>query len=221
VYLNTRVQEERDKNMRVSLLNLTRLLGVLVLSSHAFAQSSKAVRLVPLKARVETTSGNAVTVSTYVRDAQGRSRLDAGHFVTINDPIAGEGFQVDMRGRTARRYLIPRQGSRRFAGHKPGGGIGLDLGLLIIEGCEARGVEHKLTLPVSAGSSAPKQVQQIVQVWSCKELALPLLVETRDEFNGLMRYRYFEIQKPFYPDPDVFRVPAGFNVTGDLTVSTQ
>ncbi len=53
-------------------------------------------------------------------------------------------------------------------------------------------------------------------MWSCKELALPLLVEISDPVNGRTRHRYFEVHKSVAIAPELFKVPEGFGQIGEL-----
>src|SRR5689334_2111952 len=159
----------------------------------------------PLRARVviENTNPNepATTESgQFYRDSQGRTRLEVGDHIIINDPVAHTRYVIDTTERVAHKMPMPPGGPRgrgpgdemmpppppppadangvaprrRMPPPRPDGPPSerTDLGTRQIEGLTAHGWEMTRTLlpPPDSGTG---NITETTQTWVAEELRLP------------------------------------------------
>ena len=161
------------------------------------------------------------TTASLWRDGEGRTRREMDGRVLIDDPVAGTGFVLDPETKTAmQRPSFPGHrppdgggGARHDKGDKeepPGGKASQPLGTRTIEGLEATGTRHTLTIPAGEiGNEKPIEV--VSERWYSPELQAVVLSTHRDPRTGQDTHRLTGITRG-EPDKSLFEVPEGFTV---------
>jgi len=197
------------------------ILQALVLSS-ALCQDKKPLAVSVQATVVDTfkrtlSDGNVVTNEVrgvYWRDSAGRTRMERGSLVIIQDPAARKIATLDLQQKTAHRSTEQAAGqpaTMPSMSQAMGGGPSQDLGTRTIEGMEARGSKITVVVPAGAiGNLHP--IQQVSEVWLANGLALPLLLKTTDALNGEHVQSLHSIVTGLETDPGLFQIPSDFKV---------
>ncbi len=153
----------------------------------------------------------------YYRDEYGRSRLEQGGTITINDPVNRVTITLDLTQRIARKVEHPAPAQTRTPSSSvPSQGSGAktttELGTQKIDGIEVVGQRFVNMVPVTMFTGSGKPIEQTTEVWVSIELQLPILVTVSDAVSGKTTVRYKNIQRDVEMDPQLFDVPAGFQV---------
>lgn len=164
------------------------------------------------------------TVSIY-RDTEGRTRReqtmdaigpfsvagDAPRIVSINDPVAGSNYFLDVRNKTARK--MPGRRGPPMSHHQPPGSSESkteSLGKQTIEGVEAEGTRSTVTIP--AGQIGNDRAIEIVsERWYSVELQAVVLSKHKDPRMGETVYRLTNINRS-EPSRSLFEVPTDYKV---------
>jgi hypothetical protein len=156
------------------------------------------------------------------RDSQGRTSYTDGTIVTINDPVARQTIVLDnstltytvnawpaagSSGPTSIPYSVTQQNNMSQSS---------DLGTKNISGWPSQGMSFTVTTPANSplGNSAP--MQQQVEVWGSKDVALPMYVEVTDPNTGTTTEQFSSVTLAD-PSPQKFGVPPGFKPDPSLS----
>ncbi len=201
---------------------MLKLSRTLCLSALAAMAQSKTPTVPPLTATVEDTfvrtlaNGNSVTKTVtgqFYRDAQGRTRIERGQLVTLQDPTTGTTVVIDLSSNAARRFTAPHPVSATpsmstVAGRPPH----QDLGTQVISGVPVKGVQSVVTLPPGAiGNLGP--ITETSEVWYSGSLALAVETKSTDLLNGEHTELFTNIVSGASVDPALFSVPGGVQIT--------
>lgn len=210
------------------------LFTMLVSASAVVAQTPKTVPSVSADIEVvnQTTlsDGNQLQktqTQRFYRDTLGRTRLENGETVTINDVVAHQIIQLDLMNHTAQRFLVPtpqtpaglgavalRQSPRPTI--NPDGvqrQPGVPLGTRNINGFDTEGKEVTSTIPANSSLGNKLPIQRTTRVWQSTALHVPLLVEIQDPLHGHITMQYKNLVAGALLDPILFEIPKDFTVT--------
>lgn len=162
----------------------------------------------------------------FYRDVHGRTRLENGDMVTINDVVAHEVLLLNLAHHTVQRFATPRvsASSGTGAGKSEGNQTvnmraddnrppsGSSLGVRNINGFATEGKEVISTIPANSRLGNKRAIQRTTRVWQSVTLRLPLLVEIQDALHGQITMQYKNVQVGLLLDPILFQVPNGFTV---------
>jgi hypothetical protein len=212
-------------------------LGVLtaLLASGAamWAQTPKPVP--PVSADIEVVTlttlsdGNQLqktATQRFYRDSQGRTRLENGDTVTINDVVAHQILLLNLRNHTAQRLTAPqpaavaspRAGSLALnpattaKAMEPQSPPGISLGARNVNGFDTEGKEVTSTIPANSKLGNKLPIQRTTRIWQSPTLHLPILVEIQDAFHGNITMQYKNLQAGVLLDPILFQAPPEFTV---------
>lgn len=215
--------------MKINKNQIATLLTALMAVGEARAQ----LQLSPVMADVETTEhrqlsdGNSLdrtNTGRHFRDRQGRTRLESGTTVAINDPVAHIAYLLDTKTNVARRFTLTspnRTGPSRIDGSASHTSPPTtNLGTSVIDGFDVIGQQTLITIPAGSALGNKDPIHQTVQVWSSQALRLPILTISTDPVNGVNTQRYKNIRQDQDPDPALFQVPPGWQVV-DSNFSTR
>jgi hypothetical protein len=174
---------------------------------------------VPLTAdkqvRYTTVDGaKGTAASRFYRDSQGRTRVEAGPLVTIEDPATRTVVNLDTKNRTYERTSAQRSAAPA-APQEPGVTIGKDrlssarrsLGTATMSGVLVEGSAYTVTTP--AYKSKPAERQEVT-AWVSKEIRLPVQTRVVDADGKAYVETYTNISAGVEPSADLFAVPAGY-----------
>lgn len=177
-----------------------------------------------------------VTARLY-RDKDGRARRDTQvaalgpwqadasgpmELSFLHDPVAGVGYTLNARSRTAQRYQLRSDaragGSEWLASERerprekrPYEISRESLGKRVMEGVEAEGVRTRMVIPAgAAGNERPIEVTS--ERWYSPELQMTLLFRHSDPRFGETLYRVVTLRRE-EPPVSLFAVPADYTVT--------
>ncbi len=216
-----------------------RVLFVLLASSAAMtAQAPKTIAPVSADIEVNTVTtlrdGNQLqktATQRFYRDSQGRTRLENGDMVTINDVVAHQILLLNLKNHTAQRIVAPQSpavASPRVGtlGRSPDMTAkppqtqtppGASLGERNIDGFAAEGREVTSTIPAHSNLGNTLPIQRTTRIWKSSALGLPLMVEIEDTLHGHITMRYKNLQAGLLLDPILFQAPPGFTVIDRAT----
>jgi hypothetical protein len=190
--------------------------------------------------RVETLSdGNTIqqTVTGKIaRDSQGRTyKLETSTGgplgqtgpttrISIFDPVAGYGYELNPTTKTATRRAIHVPGANGFArgsgkqggpkweghGHEPSA-VKAELGTSTINGVAAQGTMTTRTIPAGVVGNA-NPIISTTETWYSAELQTVVASKHSDPRAGLMNYSLTNIERS-EPSAALFQVPAGYTLT--------
>jgi hypothetical protein len=192
-----------------------------------WTQSQARPALVSLRAEMEMTvvttlsDGNKLERSTsamFFRDERGRTRIEQGDTVTINDPVSHFIYVLDLRDKTARRFFFKSDAKRvetdkessRLVSNENGQN---KLGTKSIDGMVAIGEEHVSVTPANSRLGNKQPITKITRIWHSEELQLPILTSIEDPLSGTFTAHYKNIQKHLALDPSLFVIPPDFEVS--------
>ncbi len=143
----------------------------------------------------------------------------------LHDPVAGAGYTLNARSRTAYRYRLrrsePGTGARapdwvpserdRAKEKRPYEISRESLGKRTIEGVEAEGVRTRMVIPAgAAGNERPIEVTS--ERWYSPELQITLMFRHSDPRFGETLYRVVALRRED-PPAALFAVPADYTIT--------
>jgi len=169
--------------------------------------------------RTVQSSGGGVTKNSgvFYRDAQGRTRLELGKQVYIQDPSSGVSGVLDLETKVAhlrKLAALPKSPGSVPQSH---GAVFLDarsdLGSRVIDGNAVTGERHLVRLPPDFPSST-QPVTITTETWQAFELRLAVLVKTTDSRYGETTTAYRDIVLNAPVDPKLFEIPTGFQIEG-------
>ncbi|MFL6213539.1 MAG: hypothetical protein ACJ74J_06545 [Blastocatellia bacterium] len=201
----------------------------------------------PLRAKIviENTNPNeAATTESgqFYRDSQGRTRLEVGGHIIINDPVARARYVLDTEQRVAHKMPMPSGGPReRGPGDgmmpppppPPPGANGTAPDRLMPPpppprpdgpppqrtDLGTRQIEGltahgwEITRPLPPlPDGESHNVAETTQTWVAEELKLPLLIETVVSDGHRHTRRFTEIQRNAAVDASLFAVPADYQI---------
>lgn len=171
------------------------------------------------------------------RDKEGRARRDTQvaalgpwqaeasgpmELSFLHDPVAGVGYTLNARSRTAQRYQL-RSGAgagvsellatdrERSKEGRPYEISRESLGKRMIEGVEAEGVRTRMVIPAgAAGNERPIEVTS--ERWYSPELQVTLMFRHSDPRFGETLYRVVTLRRE-EPPASLFNVPGDYTVT--------
>jgi hypothetical protein len=157
--------------------------------------------------------GNVITKQTtgrYYRDTVGRTRIERGHIVTINNPTDRTIVVIDTISGTAKRFRRPDQPPSSSVAQSMSETTKRktyrDLGTQVIEGVVTRGAEFSVVIPPGAvGNLGP--LTQTSEVWRSEELGIAVKTVSNDPLNGERVQMYKNIVKGADIDSSLFVVP--------------
>ena len=188
---------------------------------------------------------NRKNSGNFARDSQGRTRRDmtfpgislmagagqlsdAPHVVTINDPVAGAQYILEVDRKIARKMQFDEGGGKRERSARIGPGPG-DLGPVItleaqtevratteslgtqtINGVLADGTRTTRTIPAGAIGNA-KPIVITVERWYSPDLQTVVMMKRNDPRMGETTFQLTNIQRQ-EPDASLFQIPADYTV---------
>lgn len=219
------------------------ILCAVLASAMLAAQTTKTAPTVRADIEVATVTtlsdGNQLQKSAteqFYRDSQGRTRLENGNMITINDPVAHQVLVVDMVNRTVQKIVSPpapvtagptaealarspemiaKPAQNQAQQPQPG----TNLGVKNIDGFDAEGKETVSTIPANSNLGNKLPIQRTTRIWKSPTLNLPILVEIDDPVHGHITMKYKNLQAGVLLDPILFEAPAGFTVIDRKAVS--
>lgn len=217
------------------------LLALLVSGAAMTAQTSKTVP--PVSADIEVVTlttlsdGNQLqktATQRFYRDSQGRTRLENGDTVTINDVVAHQILLLNLRNHTAQRLMAPQaaaaenlragamgrgpaMNARALENQTP---RGVSLGARNINGFDVEGKEVTSTIPANSNLGNKLPIQRTTRIWQSPTLHLPILVEIQDALHGNITMQYKNLQAGVLLDPILFQAPPEFTLI-DRAVSAR
>jgi hypothetical protein len=169
--------------------------------------------------------GPVVSRSTakFMRDESGRTRLEMGNSVTINDAVAGMTLSLVLSEKRADRFQAKRPDGnvRRDSVQRRSPEVKvreMSLGVKTIEGLECLGTRIEEIIPAGSALGNERELQKITEVWSSRSISLPVLVKIQDALAGTLTSRYTNIRTDVVLDQKLFQVPEGFEIS-DASVS--
>jgi len=163
-------------------------------------------------------NGNVITkriTGLFYRDSHGRTRIDRGDLVIIQDPTTQTNIVINMKTKLARRLVSSSSNA------KPASAPTIlsikknspykDLGSRIMDGIAAKGIEYSLTVPSGAvGNRDP--IRQITEVWYSEHIALSLMTKASNPLDGDHLQTYHDIVQGATVDPGLFKIPTDVRV---------
>jgi hypothetical protein len=188
------------------------------------------------KARPDGSRDVAVVTGRYFRDALGRTRLEQGNSVSIDDPFSGTHIVLDTAAKTAAISTLRGPASApanplppaatvpgapaRASAPKPPYTPPRALGSQVVEGLDAKGFQAEIVIPPGApgGTAIPKRV--VSQMWQAETLGVPILIRTTESFITPTGDRFSRETSTQHKDfvvnaavaVDLFSVPDGYQV---------
>jgi hypothetical protein len=188
------------------------------------------------------------TTASVARDSEGRTRTErslpaigplAGSGSTpkavfINDPVAGVGYMLDVKDKTARQ--IPAMKNRHHAASDQGAASASagqsqvktesprtlmrqqamanvkteDLGTQVIDGLSVQGKRTTRTIPAARAGSV-RDIEVVTETWYSADLQMVEMSKTSDPRLGDTVYKLTNISRA-EPDPALFTVPSDYQV---------
>jgi hypothetical protein len=175
--------------------------------------------------------------TTLYRDNEGRTRIEqtlgtigkwtagseAKRLITINDPVAAVGYNLDIHNRTAykesginlditifdekKNVIQLKEPDKRKKKKRE------LLGKQVVEGLEVEATRTTVTIPAGEiGNTLPIEV--VDETWYSPELHMVVMSKHRDPRSGETTYRLTNINRS-EPDRSLFEVPADYTVKSD------
>jgi len=203
----------------------------------------KVVTGAPFSATISTESrqtlpdGNVIqrnSTGSLARDTQGRTRRDmvlpafgplaesgkpAPHVVSVNDPVVGARYLLDVDNKTARK--MQTFSGDRGAGRRPHDGLRLratvdnetvttSLGTQTIGGVSAEGTRYTRTIPAGQIGNA-KPIVVVTERWYSPDLQMVVMTKHTDPRMGETTFQMTNIQRQ-EPAATLFQVPSDYAV---------
>jgi hypothetical protein len=225
------------------------ILAIVLFVVAGFAQP-RTINYSTLKATVVRTqtlpkpngeSAAVVTIATYYRDADGRTRVEQGNSVVISDPVARTTITLDLASATARvreagPAVQPNPSAQPSLSGPAAGNAGATapirqvtvtgtsepvrpLGVTYVSGFSASGFRGEAVFPAAGDRKVP--TRHVSETWRSDELLLHIKTTNTEsavkpEGDEIIRQsveEYKDIVKGAAVDPALFSIPAGFKVT--------
>jgi hypothetical protein len=179
----------------------------------ALAQKVSAVALTADE--VVTRSSGQQSTSRFFRDGQGRTRLDSGSTVTINDPATKSTLRLDVASKTYTRTTKADPAANAIGGpsrsadaatDKSVTSTSIELGTAMVNGVRAEGRRYTVT------TTRPEtgKVQRQVTVWLAAELELAVKTQVVEPDGSSYTQSYTNIRTGAALATELFAVPQGF-----------
>ncbi len=186
------------------------------------AQKAPAVALTADE--VVTRSSGTQSSSRFLRDAQGRTRVESGSTVTINDPTTKSTLRLDLRNqtftRTANADRAPAaDGKARSAdasSDKSLTSTSTELGTAMVNGVRAEGRRYTVTTSRPETATVSRQVT----VWIATDLELAVKTHVVEPDGSSYTQSYTNIRTGTALAADLFAVPAGFRAAAPRPTGT-
>ncbi|HTX39001.1 MAG TPA: hypothetical protein VME43_28445 [Bryobacteraceae bacterium] len=192
-----------------------------LVSGHPYSATARTVTYSPDGAHIDSSRSE-----TIYRDDQGRTRreINGGEHVSILDPAAGIGYNLDTERKVAmKRTLppatianqtrVPTQSLMELATAQAKGRPNMaveDLGTQVVNGILAQGVRMTTTVPVGTFGN-DRELKTVVDRWVSNDLHVLVKSITTDSRSGATHYDLTNlVLGP--PDPSLFQLPAGYTV---------
>jgi hypothetical protein len=163
------------------------------------------------------------------RDAAGRIRTEQeqpkGHrncldeFVSIQDPVAGVGYVLDLQGKRVYRVQLTvtppitaadRAASMARSGRMPNARRE-DLGSRTENGLNLMGERVTRTIPPDP-SGIRSSGTQITETWTAPQLGIPVQTKTSNVEQGTVSTMSLKDLSTAEPDPSLFKIPESYQV---------
>lgn len=160
------------------------------------------------------TALNRVMHCKFMRDADGRTRIEQDGQVFINDPVRMRFFVLNPAERTA--YVVVHDTSLRKQVSMPHAGSQLqtrlrtELGRKVIEGIVVTGKEFVKTIPAKSSLGNDRAIDQILTVWYSEILGLPIRTIVNSSLSGTSETSFQNIQTGVELDSSLFEAPADY-----------
>jgi hypothetical protein len=154
----------------------------------------------------------------YVRDSQGRTRVDLndGKSVMIVDPVAGYAYSIDLERQQARKSAIANKRSATASNTAAAKSIQrTELGSKIIDGYQANGYEIKIPIPANPRFGIKDGMTQTTEVWEAPVLKLPILMKAVSPLSGTVVTKYTQTKLNPSVDASLFTPPASLEIKED------
>jgi hypothetical protein len=210
----------------------------LVFAAAAVAQTPKLTPSVSADIEMVTVTtlndGNQLqktATQRFYRDSQGRTRLENGNVVTINDVVAHEVIVLDLVRRTAQKTILPAPSAASVrAAASEGSAVkvktsetspqaGASLGARNINGFDTEGTEMTSIIPANSDLGNKLPIRKTTRIWRSKALQLPILMEIQDPLHGNITMQYKNVQPGALLDPILFQAPRDFTMTQRTAVT--
>ena len=159
------------------------------------------------------------SIGKFYRDSAGRTRIDQDGMITINDPVKGIAILLNLQGHVGTTMLLPSPPLATAETPESPESPGVirertTLGTRVIEGLEATGIRMVAAFPMEAFSRVDGDIVQTIEIWHSERLGIPLLSTVSSSLSGQVVTRYTNIQENAPVGPELFAVPAGFELVG-------
>jgi len=165
---------------------------------------------------MKSAKGSVSSAARFFRDEKGRTRIEHGDLASIDDPVKGKSFLLNLPNKVA-IPAAPKPPQMQFpqtsglalpqmAGKPPDMKETADLGEKFIDGIKARGKRYTLPTP-------GKPETMTAEVWTSHDLGLPLHSSTMDPSSGTTTITQMKQVTPGVKlDPKMFDVPKEFRL---------
>jgi outer membrane lipoprotein-sorting protein len=170
------------------------------------------------------------TTELLVQDEQGRYRRETtgpGRRIVVTDPVALVSYMIDEKSKTVRKVAMLPPGAQASVSGSPDGSpleiarstarrtpntVVEDLGTRYINGVSAQGARTITTIPVeSIGND--QELRVITERWYSNDIQAVVKSISSDPRSAVTTYELTNIVcAP--PDVALFRIPAGYSITG-------
>jgi hypothetical protein len=176
--------------------------------------------LAPVQATMETVmksaKGSVSSAARYFRDEKARTRIEHGDLASIDDPVTGKSFLLNLPNKVAipgapkppqmQLPQAPALTPLQAGGKPPDMKETADLGEKFIDGIKARGKRYTLPTP---GKPEP----MTAEVWTAHDLALPMHSSITDPSTGTTTITQMKQVTPGVKlDPKMFEIPKEFSL---------
>ena len=155
------------------------------------------------------------------RDAYGRTRIESGSIVTLIDTITHSSTLMNVKRKTYFTTAWASTNPQETRTTDVGGGARVEqLGARTITGRAATGIAYSDEIPVGAEFGNTTAIRSRTEVWTAKDVLVPVLVNYADTEGNSIESRYSRIDVKDNVDPTLFSVPAGYSLAasdGDVT----
>jgi hypothetical protein len=148
----------------------------------------------------------------FIRDGEGRTRLEDERFATIFDPVEKVTIVLDLEQKTARRMLHAPQAPRSVPVQTTQQKPHVDLGNQLIAGVQATGKQFVEVIPAGSPLGNKKPIEKVTEVWFADSVQLPMQVTIKDPVAGTTTTQYRIVQHGQKIGPELFRIPSGFQL---------
>ncbi|MBX9660611.1 MAG: hypothetical protein K2X00_18810 [Nitrospiraceae bacterium] len=179
-----------------------------------------ALRAIMETSRVAAPGAKAdISTSLFLRDEYGRTRLEKGPSVIINDPVAGKSYFFDTSNPTQVTVVtLPKADATKkppqataTSPNTPTFKEVADLGERMFEGTvRAHGKRHELRITAGSSPHMPTDLTINAEVWFSDELRLAMYSSSNDSAQGAHSVTQFKnVEVNARVQPELFRPPAG------------